>query len=92
MDIFFNDGLDFLEVQRVNNIVRAAYKEFMTLASKENAWVLSPPVVGSVEEFQEMFHTPPPHGSTVQCSIESAILPIPSHFLISLMMDAVRYL
>lgn len=91
VDIFYNDELDFLEVQRINNIMRAAYKEFMEIAIKTKAWTFDPPPVGSVEDLQEMFHTPPPHGSTVECSVESAMLSISSRSLISIMMNGVSY-
>ncbi|XP_038888128.1 homeobox-leucine zipper protein PROTODERMAL FACTOR 2-like [Benincasa hispida] len=91
VDIFYNDQLDFLEVQRINNIMRAAYKEFMEIAIKAKPWIFDPPPLGSVEDLQEMFHTPPPHGSTVECSVQSAILPISSRLLISLMMDGERW-
>ncbi|KAL4030395.1 hypothetical protein IC575_008631 [Cucumis melo] len=91
VDIFYNDELDFLEVQRINNIIKAAYKEFMAIAIAAKAWILDPPAVGAVEEFQEMFHTPPPHGYTVERTVETAILSIPSRSLMSIMMDGGKW-
>lgn len=90
-DILYSEELGYLEVQELNNIMRAAYREFMTIAVKANAWVFDLPALGSVEDLQELFHTSAPHGSTVECSVESAVLPITSTMLISTMMDAVRY-
>ena len=91
MDILSNDELGFLELQNLNNIMKAAYKEFMTIAVTANAWVFHPPVVGSVEDIQEMFHTPPPQGSIVECSVVSVVFPVTSRLLTSIMMDTVRY-
>lgn len=63
----------------------------MAIAIAAKAWILDPPAVGAVEEFQEMFHTPPPHGYTVERTVETAILSIPSRSLMSIMMDGVSY-
>ncbi|XP_023532407.1 homeobox-leucine zipper protein PROTODERMAL FACTOR 2-like [Cucurbita pepo subsp. pepo] len=91
MDILSNDELGFLELQNLNNIMKAAYKEFMTIAVTANAWVFHPPVVGSVEDIQEMFHTPPPQGSIVECSVVSVVFPVTSRLLTSIMMDTERW-
>ncbi|XP_011651613.2 homeobox-leucine zipper protein GLABRA 2 [Cucumis sativus] len=90
-DIFYNDELDFLEVQWVNNIMKAAYKEFMAIAIAAKAWISDPPAVGAIEDFQEMFNTPPPHGYTVERSVETAILSISSQSLMSIMMDGAQW-
>ena len=90
-DIFYNDELDFLEVQWVNNIMKAAYKEFMAIAIAAKAWISDPPAVGAIEDFQEMFNSQPPHGYTVERSVETAILSISSQSLMSIMMDGVSY-
>ncbi|XP_022967641.1 uncharacterized protein LOC111467085 [Cucurbita maxima] len=88
-DIFYNDEPDFLEMQRVNNIIKAAYKEFMAIAIRANALIFHPPAVGSVEDLQEMFHTTPPRGSTVECSVEYDVLSITPESLITIMMNGV---
>ncbi|KAG7011292.1 Homeobox-leucine zipper protein HDG1, partial [Cucurbita argyrosperma subsp. argyrosperma] len=88
-EIFYNDEPDFLEMQRVNNIIKAAYKEFMAIAMRANALIFHPPAVGSVEDLQEMFHTTPPRGYTVECSVEYDVLSITPESLITIMMNGV---
>jgi hypothetical protein len=82
----------FLELQEANNISKAAFKEVMAMALEANTWVVGTPALGSIEEFQQRFRSPPAPGMRVECSIETAILPIPPKNLHSVFMDAVRFL
>ncbi|KAA8550708.1 hypothetical protein F0562_002392 [Nyssa sinensis] len=77
----------FMEVQEANNISKAAYKELMTIALEAQTWVVSTPALGSLEEFLQMFRSPPPSGMRVERSIESAIVPVAPDSLVTLMMD-----
>ncbi|XP_062149386.1 homeobox-leucine zipper protein HDG3-like isoform X2 [Alnus glutinosa] len=78
----------FLELQEANNISKAAFKEVMAMALEANTWVVGTPALGSIEEFQQRFRSPPAPGMRVECSIETAILPIPPKNLHSVFMDA----
>lgn len=81
----------FLKLQEANNISKAAYKEIMALALEANTWVVGTPALGTIEEFQQMFKTLPPPGMRVECSVETAIVPIAPENLISVLMDVVRF-
>ncbi|GLT72822.1 hypothetical protein SLA2020_447220 [Shorea laevis] len=79
---------NFLELQEANNISKAAFKEIMALALEANTWVVGTPALGSIEEFQQRFRSPPPPGMRVECSIQTAIVPIAPKNLHSVFMDA----
>lgn len=82
----------YLELQEVNIISKAAYKELMTLAVEGKTWVVATPALGSLEEFLQMFRSPPPPGKRVEHSIHSASVPIDPELLVSIMMDVVRFI
>jgi len=82
----------FLKLQEANNISKAAYKEIMGMALEANTWVVGTPALGTIEEFQQIFKTLPPPGMRVECSVETAILPIAPENLVSVLMDVVRFL
>ncbi|KAK7825505.1 hypothetical protein CFP56_033100 [Quercus suber] len=82
----------FLKLQEANNISKAAYKEIMGMALEANTWVVGTPALGTIEEFQQMFKTLPPPGMRVECSVETAIVPIAPENLVSVLMDVVRFL
>lgn len=82
----------YLELQEVNIISKAAYKELMTLAVEAKTWVVATPALGSLEEFLQMFRSPTPPGKRVEYSIQSASVPIDPELLVSIMMDVVRFI
>ncbi|KAM5563330.1 hypothetical protein ABKV19_018142 [Rosa sericea] len=65
----------FLEMQECYNICMAAYKEVMAMAVKANTWVVEVPLLGSIEELQQMFRAPPSPGMEIEYSIESGVVP-----------------
>lgn len=79
----------FLQLQESYNICMAAYKEIMTMAMKANTWVVDIPPLGSIEELQKMFRTPPSPGMEIEYSIESGIVPFKPEHLVSTMIDVV---
>ncbi|KAI8574360.1 hypothetical protein RHMOL_Rhmol01G0347900 [Rhododendron molle] len=81
----------YLELQEANIISKAAYKELMTLAVEAKTWVVATPALGSLEEFLQMFRSPPPPGKRVEHSIQSASVPIDPEVLVSIMMDVDRW-
>ncbi|XP_030934376.1 homeobox-leucine zipper protein ROC2-like isoform X1 [Quercus lobata] len=81
----------FLKLQEANNISKAAYKEIMGMALEANTWVVGTPALGTIEEFQQIFKTLPPPGMRVECSVETAILPIAPENLVSVLMDVDRW-
>jgi hypothetical protein len=92
-DIVYNSRESkFLELQEANNISMAAFKEIMSMALEAKTWVAGTPPFGSIEELQQRFRSPPPPGMRVECSIETAFVPIAPKNLHSTFMDAVRFL
>ncbi|KAK9281919.1 hypothetical protein L1049_004827 [Liquidambar formosana] len=86
-----DNGSFYLELQEVNNISKAAYKDIITKAMELKTWVVASPALGSIEELMQMFRSPPPSGMRNECSIESAVIPINPEVLISIMMDVDRW-
>ncbi|XP_057508507.1 uncharacterized protein LOC130791381 [Actinidia eriantha] len=82
----------YLELQEANNISKAAYRDLIMTAFETKTWIVGIPALGSVEEFLEMFRRSPPPGMRVERSIESAVVPMAPDLLISVMMDAVRFI
>ncbi|KAJ0052588.1 hypothetical protein Pint_01664 [Pistacia integerrima] len=78
---------EFLQLQEANNFIKAAYKELMTMAYEAKTWVVGTPAVGSVEDFLSIFRSSPQSGMRVECSIESAFLPISPGNLITILME-----
>ncbi|KAK9944998.1 hypothetical protein M0R45_010531 [Rubus argutus] len=77
----------FLQLQESYNICMAAYREIMTMAMKANTWVVDIPPLGSIEELQKMFRTPPSPGMEIEYSIESGIVTFKPEHLVSTMID-----
>lgn len=82
----------YLELQEANNISKAAYKELTTIAVEAKTWVVATPALGSLDEYVQMFRSPPLPGKRVDCSIHIAVVRIDPDNLVSIMMDAVRFI
>ncbi|PSS14053.1 Homeobox-leucine zipper protein, partial [Actinidia chinensis var. chinensis] len=91
LDSIANTENFYLELQEANNISKAAYKDLIMTAFETKTWIVGIPAMGSVEEFLEMFRSPPPPGMRVERSIESAVVPMAPDLLISVMMDVDRW-
>ncbi|KAM1987748.1 hypothetical protein ACFX15_034964 [Malus domestica] len=61
----------FPQLQEANNNSLAAYKEVMTLAINEKACKMSLPPLGSIEDIQQMFKTPPSPGMKVESPLSA---------------------
>ncbi|KAG5567383.1 hypothetical protein RHGRI_002812 [Rhododendron griersonianum] len=91
LDNIQNRNNDYLELQEANNISKAAYKELTTIAVEAKTWVVATPALGSLEEYVQMFRSPPLPGKRVYCSTHSAVVRIKPDHLVSIMMDADKW-
>lgn len=76
-----NPDTDFQAVQEANTISKAAYQEFLRIALEVNSEFkrnIEPPVLGSIEDIQQMFQSASSPETRVDRSTESVILPISS--------------
>ncbi|KAI8574363.1 hypothetical protein RHMOL_Rhmol01G0348000 [Rhododendron molle] len=81
----------YLELQEANNIAKAAYKELTRIALEAKTWVVATPALGSLDEYMQMFRSPPLPGKRVHCSTHSAVVRIDPDHLVSIMMDADKW-
>lgn len=82
----------YFELQEANNISKAAYKELMTIAFEAKTWIVNTPAMGSLDEFVQMFRSPPLPGKKVHCSTQSTYVGIHPDNLVSVMMNVVRFI
>ncbi|XAR61053.1 hypothetical protein NMG60_11034642 [Bertholletia excelsa] len=84
---WMDDEFSFLKLQEASNMSKAAYMEIMTMAMEAQTWINAQPALGSIDDLLKLFLCESPAGKRVECSIESAVVPIPPIILVSTLLQ-----